>query len=74
MDLPVEQLPFGGHVCVSHEAAGPRGRNRGEEIGGVVVLRWLCLPDRTENDAPQVLEHVDLLTPFCGHDPVPIRP
>ncbi|MEH0547844.1 hypothetical protein QA802_33665 [Streptomyces sp. B21-105] len=73
MDLSVEQLPFGGHACVSREAAGPYGRNGGEEIGDVVVLGWLNLPDRTENGAAQVLEHINFLTPFHGHDPVPIR-
>jgi hypothetical protein len=66
VDLPVEQLPLGGHTCVSHEAAGPYDRNGCEEIGGVVVPGWLHPPDRTENGAPQVLEHVDFLTPFYG--------
>ncbi|MFG3242169.1 hypothetical protein [Streptomyces sp. NPDC048157] len=74
MDLPVEQLPLGGHACVSHEAAGPYGRNGCEEIGGVVGLGWLHLPDRTEKGAPQVLEHIDFLTPFYGHDPASIPP
>ncbi|MFF9394246.1 hypothetical protein [Streptomyces griseoluteus] len=27
-----------------------------------------------EKGAPQVLEHLDFLTPFYGHDPVSIRP
>jgi hypothetical protein len=40
-DLPVEQLPLGGHACVSHKIAGSDDWNRGEEIGGVVVRRLL---------------------------------
>ncbi len=42
MDLPVEQLSLGGHARASHEAAGPYGRNEGEEIGGGVILGWVA--------------------------------
>jgi hypothetical protein len=73
MDLPVEQLSLGGHTRVSHEAAGPYDRNGGEEIGVVVILGWLHLPDRTEKGAPQIFDHMDFLTPFYGHDPASIR-
>ncbi|MER7658135.1 hypothetical protein [Streptomyces albidoflavus] len=73
MDLSIEQLSLGRDAGVPDERA-LHGGDWGEEIGGVAVRRRLHSRDRTEYGAPQVLEHIDFLTPFDGHDPTSIRP
>lgn len=40
VDLPVEQLPLGGHARVSHEAAGSYGRNETGVRRSAVSSSW----------------------------------